>query len=101
MQLKCCNLKLFNVIEENFSFLKFKILKKVPGKSQKKGILLKFPKSNQDLRVDLPTVGIKTINKCSKIGLKGVVVKANQNILLDKSKCIKIANKKNMFICAI
>ena len=78
-----------------------KILKKAPGKIEKKGILLKFPKSNQDLRVDLPTVGIKTINKCSKIGLKGVVVKANQNILLDKSKCIKIANKKNMFICAI
>ncbi len=78
-----------------------KILKKVSGKTQKKGILLKFPKSNQDLRVDLPTVGIKTINKCSKIGLKGVVLKANQNILLDKFKCIKIANKKNMFICAI
>lgn len=72
----------------------------MPGR-KKEGILLKFPKKNQDLRIDLPTVGIKTINKCAKIGLKGIVVKANQNIFLDRFKCIKKANKKGMFISAI
>ena len=70
-------------------------------KNKRKGILLKFPKRNQDLRVDLPTVGIKTVKKCVKIGLKGIVVKANQNIFLDRSKCINLANKNKMFICAI
>ena len=67
----------------------------------KGGILLKFPKRNQDLRVDLPTVGIKTVKKCAKMGLKGIVVKANQNIFLDQSKCINLANKSKMFICAV
>ena len=70
-------------------------------KNKRQGILLKFPKSNQDLRVDLPTVGIKTVKKCAKIGLKGIVVKANQNIFLDRSKCINLANKSKMFICAV
>ena len=70
-------------------------------KNKRQGILLKFPKRNQDLRVDLPTVGIKTLKKCVKIGLKGIVVKADQNIFLDRSKCINLANKNKMFICAI
>ena len=77
------------------------LLKRFSYKNKRQGILLKFPKRNQDLRVDLPTVGIKTIKKCIKIGLKGIVVKANQNIFLDRSKCINLANKNRMFICAI
>ena len=77
------------------------LLKGFSYKNKKQGILLKFPNKNQDLRVDLPTVGIKTIKKCIKIRLKGIVVKANQNIFLDRSKCINLANKKKMFISAI
>jgi len=77
------------------------LFKRFSYRNKRQGILLKFPKRNQDLRVDLPTVGIKTIKKCIKIGLKGIVVKANQNIFLDRSKCINLANKNRMFICAI
>ena len=77
------------------------LLKKFYSQKNKEGILLKFPKKDQDLRIDLPTIGIKTIRKCAKIGLKGIVVKANQNIFLDRSKCINLANKNKMFICAI
>jgi len=77
------------------------LIKRFKFGKNRQGILLKYPKPNQDLRVDLPTVGINTIRRCSKIGLKGVVVKADQNIFLDKQKCIKLANKKKMFITAI
>ena len=77
------------------------LFKRFSYRNKRQGILLKFPKRNQDLRVDLPTVGIKTIKRCMKIGLKGIVVKANQNIFLDSSKCINLANKNRMFICAI
>ena len=78
-----------------------KIIKNFPKEKRRQGILLKFPKKNQDLKIDLPTVGVKTLKKCSKIGLKGIVVKANQNILLDRAKCISFANKNKMFICAV
>ena len=77
------------------------LLKRLYFRNKRQGILLKFPKKNQDLRVDLPTVGINTIKKCIKIGLKGVVLKSNQNIVLDRSKCIALANKKKFFISAI
>ena len=37
-----------------------------------KGVLVKFPKKKQDLRVDLPTIGLKTLIQCKKKGLKGI-----------------------------
>ncbi len=67
-------------------------------KYKKKGVLVKFPKEKQDLRIDLPTVGIKTFIQCKYAGLKGVVLKSKQNIFLDKRTCINFANKNKMFI---
>ena len=59
---------------------------------------IKLPKLKQDLRADLPTIGLETIKQCRKVGLKGLVLKAKQNIFLDKQKSISYANKNNMFI---
>ena len=69
-------------------------------KFKNKGVLIKFPKKKQDLRIDLPTVGIKTLKQCKAAGLKGIVLKAKQNIFLEKNKCIKFANKNGMFLTA-
>ena len=62
------------------------------------GVLVKFPKKKQDLRVDLPTIGLKTIKQSKTAGLKGIVVKNKQHVFLDKRECIKFANKNRMFI---
>ena len=62
------------------------------------GMLIKFPKKKQDLRVDLPTVGLDTLKDCKKVNIKGVVLKSRANIFLDKNKCINFANKNKMFI---
>ena len=64
------------------------------------GVLVKFPKKKQDLRVDLPTIGLKTLKQCKTAGLKGIVIKSKQNVFLDKNKCINFANKNKMFITA-
>ena len=78
-----------------------KMLKKCKNKKFKnRGVLVKFPKKKQDLRIDLPTVGLKTLMQCKSAGLKGVVLKSEQNIILDKKKCINYANKNKMFILA-
>ena len=65
------------------------------------GILIKLPKKKQDLRMDLPTIGLKTLKDCKKYGLKGIVLKSKKNIFLDKTKCISFANKNKIFIKAI
>ena len=62
------------------------------------GILIKFPKKRQDIRVDLPTVGLETFKQCKSAGLKGIVLKHKLNIFLDKRKCVQYANRNKMFI---
>ena len=65
------------------------------------GILMKLPKKKQDLRIDLPTIGLQTFKDIKKYGLKGVVLKSKKNIFLDKVKCITFANKNKVFIKVI
>jgi len=67
-------------------------------KFKNKGVLVKFPKKKQDLRVDLPTVGLKTLYQCKLAGLKGIVLKSKQNVFLERKKCISFANRNKMFI---
>ena len=62
------------------------------------GVLVKFPKKKQDLRIDLPTIGLKTLIHCNAAGLKGIVLKANQHVFMEKNKCINFANKNKMFL---
>ena len=76
-----------------------RMLKKCRNKKFKnKGVLVKFPKKKQDLRIDLPTVGLKTLIHCKVAGLKGIVLKAKQNVFLERKKCINFANKNKMFL---
>ena len=76
-----------------------KMLRKCKSKKFKnKGVLVKFPKKKQDLRVDLPTVGLKTLTQCKSAGLKGIVLKSKRNVFLDRKKCINFSNKNKMFI---
>jgi hypothetical protein len=70
-------------------------------KLKNKSILIKFPKANQDLRIDLPTIGFDTIKNCIKANIKGIAVKRSQNIILDKDKIINLVKKNNFFIISI
>ena len=75
------------------------MLKKCKNKRLKnQGVLVKFPKKEQDLRIDLPTVGLKTLRQCKLAGLKGIVLKDKKNVFLERKKCINFANKNKMFI---
>ena len=74
--------------------------KKMLSKLKKKtgGILIKLPKKKQDLRMDLPTIGIQTLKDIKKHRLKGIVMKSKKNICLDRNECINFANKNKIFI---
>ncbi len=78
-----------------------KMLQSINKIKAKGGILIKFPKKKQDLRADLPTIGLDTLKDCKKSNLKGIVLKSNQNIFLEKKKCIKYANKNKIFITIV
>ena len=75
------------------------MIKKVKKMQQKQiGVLVKFPKPRQDLRIDLPTVGLATLKQCKLAGLKGIVLKRKSHIFLEKRQCVQFANKNKMFI---
>ena len=86
------------IAKETSKGTKKMLLKCKSKKFINKGVLVKFPKKKQDLRIDLPTVGLKTFIQCKSAGLKGVVLKNKQNILLELNECINFANKNKMFI---
>ena len=75
-----------------------KMIQKVKKTKFPYGILIKFPKKRQDLRVDLPTIGLDTLKQCKTAGLKGIVLKHKSNIVLNKRESIKYANRNKMFI---
>ena len=76
-----------------------KMLKRCKSKKfRNKGVLVKFPKKKQDLRIDLPAIGLKTLTQCKSAWLKGIVLKSMQNVFLERKKCISFANKNKMFI---
>ena len=75
-----------------------KMIKKVKKLNFLNGVLIKFPKKKQDLRIDLPTVGLETFKQCKKAGIKGIVLKNKMNIFLNMKKSIQFANKNKMFI---
>ena len=85
------------IIRENQKGTK-KMLQSVKKDRKYFGILIKFPKKKQDIRADLPTIGIDTLKDCKNAGIKGIVLKSNKNIFLNKLKSIKFANKNKIFI---
>ena len=64
------------------------------------GIFVKRPKAHQDLRFDMPVIGPKTVDLACKAGLRGLVLSPNSVMLLEREKCIKIAEDNDFFILA-
>jgi UDP-2,3-diacylglucosamine hydrolase len=69
--------------------------------SERAGVLVKFAKPGQELRIDLPTIGFDTIVNVCQSGFNGIVIQGNKSIFLDQEKVIEYANKNNLFISAV
>jgi len=64
------------------------------------GVFVKRPKANQNLRFDMPVIGPETICLACEAGLRGLVVSPHTVIVLEREKCIQIAEANNFFILA-
>ena len=76
-----------NLIKQSFPFLK----------NVKDGVLIKMIK-NQDLRVDLPTIGLKTVKNLKKYSLKGIAYSSNKTIILNKIEVLNFCEKNKIFL---
>jgi UDP-2,3-diacylglucosamine hydrolase len=66
--------------------------------SSSAGVLAKGPKPGQELRVDMPAIGPRTIEQAAAAGLAGVVAEAGAVLVLDRAETIAIADARG---CAI
>lgn len=66
--------------------------------SDPKGVLAKAPKPIQDLRVDMPVIGSRTIELAAQAGLAGVAGVAGRLILIDRPSIIETADRLGLFV---
>lgn len=64
----------------------------------RKGVLGKAPKPIQDLRVDMPVIGARTVELAAAAGLAGVGGVAGKLILIDRAGLIETADRLGLFV---
>lgn len=62
------------------------------------GVLVKAPKPTQDLRLDLPAIGPRTVTGVADAGLNGIIVPAGRVFLLEAEETLKAADAAGVFI---
>lgn len=63
-----------------------------------RGVYVKAPKTGQDLRIDMPTVGPNTISGAAEAGLAGVVVAAGKVVLMQRDVTLSLAEERGVFL---
>lgn len=69
--------------------------------SKRRGVLVKLCKPGQDIRVDLPSAGLATVENAHAAGLAGVALEAGRSLLLDADKAKAFADSHDMFVIGI
>jgi len=66
-----------------------------------RGVLVKAPKSKQDLRFDLPTIGPRTVEGAAAAGIAGIAVIAGNTLAADPQALIEAADAKGLFVIGL
>ena len=66
-----------------------------------RGVLVKAPKSGQDLRYDLPTLGPRTIEDAAAAGLAGMAVVAGNTLVAEPQTLVEAADASGLFVVGL
>lgn len=64
-------------------------------------VVAKAAKPNQDMRFDVPTVGLKTLEVMAAVGAKALVIEAERTLFVDREKVVAFAEKNGITIAAM
>ncbi len=64
-------------------------------------VLVKLRKPEQDMRIDLPTIGVRTVENARRSGLKGIAVHAGNTLIVNEPEVIRLADEYGLFIKGI
>lgn len=65
------------------------------------GVLVKTAKRDQDLRVDMPTIGPKTVARAAAAGLQGIAVGAGTTLIVEIERTIQEADRRGLFLLGV
>lgn len=65
------------------------------------GVLIKAAKRGQDLRVDMPTIGPRTVREAARAGLSGIAIGAGSTFVLEQEETLRIADRLGLFLVAV
>jgi DUF1009 family protein len=71
------------------------------GFTAKKGVLVKSPKPGQDLRLDLPAIGPRTVELAAAAGLAGIAVAAGAVLLAEQELLVEKAREHGVFLYGV
>ncbi len=66
-----------------------------------RGVLVKAPKSGQDLRFDLPTLGPRTVEGAAAAKLAGIAIVAGNTIVIEPQAVIEAADAAGLFVTGL
>lgn len=64
----------------------------------RRGVLVKRPKPMQERRIDLPTIGVRTIEGAARAGLAGVAVESGGALVVRRADVIAAADAAGLFV---
>lgn len=62
------------------------------------GVLVKVKKPGQDRRIDLPTIGLRTVELAARAGLRGIAVEAGGTLVLGRDSIAAEADRLGLFV---
>jgi DUF1009 family protein len=68
--------------------------------ARKDAVMIKVPKPNQDVRFDVPVIGVETIRVAAEVKLRVIAVEAGRTLFLERDAIIELANRANISIVA-
>jgi UDP-2,3-diacylglucosamine hydrolase len=66
-----------------------------------RGVLVKAPKSGQDVRFDLPTMGPRTVEGAAAAKLAGIAIVAGNTIVVEPQAVIEVADAARLFVTGL
>jgi len=63
-------------------------------------VMVKASKPNQDMRFDVPVIGVETVRIAAESGVRVIAVEAGKTLLLERDAIIALANSSNMSVVA-
>ena len=65
---------------------------------EKGGVLVKVKKPQQEKRVDLPTIGVSTVERLAECGFAGVAVEAGASLIVNRREVARRADQLGVFV---